>query len=314
MTDFLFLGSKITADGDCSHAWNQKTIGSQQESNEKPRQCFEKQRRYSADKGLYSQGYGLPSGHVWLWELDREEGRTPKILYLRNVVLEKTPESSLNSEEIKPANLNGDQPWIFTRRTDAEAEAPVFWSSDVNRWLIGKLGRVESRRRGHQRMRWLDGIIQCKEHELEQTLVDGEEHGSLVCCSPWGHKELDTTGWLNNNVNSVCVCVWKKKKVKSLSCVKLFVTPWTVAYQVPPSMGFSRQEYWSGLPFPSPGDLPDPGTKPGSSTLQPDTLPSEPPGNTPLQYMCVVCVCVWVWMRIIILSFLVILFKYNYHQ
>ena len=170
------------------------------------------QRRYSADKGLYSQGYGLPSGHVWLWDLDREEGRTPKILYLRNVVLEKTPESSLNSKEIKPANLNIDQPWIFTRRTDAEAEAPVFWSSDVNRWLIGKLGRVESRRRGHQRMRWLDGIIQCKEHELEQTLVDGEGHGSLVCCSPWGHKELDMTELLNNNVNSMCVCVCMKEK------------------------------------------------------------------------------------------------------
>ena len=90
--------------------------------------CFEKQRCYSADKGLYSQGYGLPSGHVWLWEPDCEEGRTPKIWYLRNVVLEKTPESPLNSKEIKPANLNGDQPWIFTGRTDPEAEAPLFWS------------------------------------------------------------------------------------------------------------------------------------------------------------------------------------------
>ena len=57
------------------------------------------------------------------------------------------------------------------------------------------------------------------------------------------------------------------------------VTPWTVAYQVPPSMGFSRQECWSGLPFPSPGDLPDPGIEPGSPTLQADALPSEPPGN-----------------------------------
>ena len=56
------------------------------------------------------------------------------------------------------------------------------------------------------------------------------------------------------------------------------MTPWTVAYQVPPSMGFSRQEYWSGLPFPSPGDLPNPGTKPGSPALQRDALPSEPPG------------------------------------
>ena len=53
-------------------------------------------------------------------------------------------------------------------------------------------------------------------------------------------------------------------EVKSLSRVQLFAMPWTVAYQAPPSMGFSRQEYWSGLPFPSPGDLPDPGIEPGS--------------------------------------------------
>ena len=67
--------------------------------------------------------------------------------------------------------------------------------------------------------------------------------------------------------------------VKSLSHVRLFVTPWTVAYQAPQSMGFSRQECWSGLPFPSPGELPDPGTEPRSPTLQADALPSEPPGK-----------------------------------
>ena len=70
-----------------------------------------------------------------------------------------------------------------------------------------------------------------------------------------------------------------KVKVKSLSRVRLFATPWTVAYQAPPSMGFSRQECWSGLPFPSPGDLPNPGIEPGSPALQADTLPSEAPGK-----------------------------------
>ena len=67
--------------------------------------------------------------------------------------------------------------------------------------------------------------------------------------------------------------------VKSLSRVRLFATPWTVAYQALPSMGFSRQEYWSGVPFPSPGGLPDPGIKPGSPTVQADALTSEPPGT-----------------------------------
>ena len=69
-------------------------------------------------------------------------------------------------------------------------------------------------------------------------------------------------------------------KVKSLSCVRLLATPWTVDLQAPPSMGFSRQEYWSGLPFPSPGYLPDPGIEPSFPALQADALPSEPPGKT----------------------------------
>ena len=64
-----------------------------------------------------------------------------------------------------------------------------------------------------------------------------------------------------------------KEKVKLLSPVRLFATPWTVAHQAPPSMGFSRQEYWSGLPFPSPGDLPDLGIQPASAALQADSLP-----------------------------------------
>ena len=86
-------------------------------------------------------------------------------------------------------------------------------------------------------------------------------------------------------LNALFIYLWLfleqfyKVKVKSLSRVRLFATPWTVAYQSPLSMGFSRQEYWSGLPFPSPGDLPDPGVKPRSSALQADTLPSEPPGK-----------------------------------
>ena len=68
-----------------------------------------------------------------------------------------------------------------------------------------------------------------------------------------------------------------KVKVKLLSRVRLFATPWTVVYQASPSMGFSRQEYWSGLPFPSPRDLPNLGIEPGSPALQADALPSKPP-------------------------------------
>ena len=75
------------------------------------------------------------------------------------------------------------------------------------------------------------------------------------------------------------ISILVKVKVKSLSHVRLFATPWVVTYQAPWSMGFSRQEYWSGLPFPSPGDLPNPGIEPGSPALQTDALPSKPLGK-----------------------------------
>ena len=71
----------------------------------------------------------------------------------------------------------------------------------------------------------------------------------------------------------------KEKEVKSLSHVRLFASPWTVAYQAPPSMGFSRQEYWSELPFPSPGGIPNPEIQFASPALQADAVPSEPPGK-----------------------------------
>ena len=74
-----------------------------------------------------------------------------------------------------------------------------------------------------------------------------------------------------------------ESEVKSLSHVWLFVTPWTLAYQAPSSMGFSRQEYWSRLPFPSPGNLPNPGIEPGSPALQTDAIPSGPPGKPKLE-------------------------------
>ena len=121
-----------------------------------------KERHYSANKRPYIQGYGLPSGHVGLLEVNRKEGRMPKNWCLRTVMLEKTPESPLDSKEIKPVNLKGNPLWILIGGTDAEVETPVFWSPDANSSLIGKVPNVGNnwgqRRRGHQRMRWLDDI------------------------------------------------------------------------------------------------------------------------------------------------------------
>ena len=141
--------------------WNQKTIPLDRKAMTNL-DSVEKQRHHSAHKSLYSQGCGLPTGHIWLWELDCKKGRTLKKWCLQTVLLRKTPESPLDSKEIKPVNLKGDQPWILTGRNDAEAEAPIFWPSDANRWLIGKFpdsGKIQGqKKRGHQRMKWLDGI------------------------------------------------------------------------------------------------------------------------------------------------------------
>ena len=96
----------------------------------------------------------------------------------------------------------------------------------------------------------------------------------------WWDRSLDSWMFLGTDfMISVLPSLHISVKVKSLSRVRLFVTPWTVAHQAPPSMGFYRQKYWSGLPFPSPGDLPDPGIKPRSPALRAEALTSEPPGK-----------------------------------
>ena len=162
-------------------------------------------RHYFADQGPYSEGYGLPSGHVRLWELDHKEGRASNNWCLQTVVLKKTPKSPLDSKEIKPVNLMGDQPWIFTGTTDAEAEAPVFRSSDVHRQIIGKAPDA-GKDQGQKEKRASEDEMagrhhRCNEHELGHTLGDGEGQGGLACCSPWGCKESDSTGWLHSSNN-----------------------------------------------------------------------------------------------------------------
>ena len=131
-------------------------------------------------KSLGSQGYDLPRSHVQLWELGCKEGRTPKNWYLWTVVLESSPVSPLNSKEIKLVNLKGNQPWILFGRMDAEAETPIYWSSDANSWLIRKVpdagnswGQMEKRVLEDEMAGWHH---QCNGHELGQT--SGDEWGT----------------------------------------------------------------------------------------------------------------------------------------
>ena len=134
-----------------------------EESYDQPRQHIKKETHYFAKKSLSSQGYGFFSGHVWMWELDYKESWAPKNWCFWTVVLEKTLKNPSNCKEIQPVHPKGDQSWVFIGRTDVEAETPILWPPDVKSWLIGKepdAGKIEGRRRtGHQRMRWLDGII-----------------------------------------------------------------------------------------------------------------------------------------------------------
>ena len=142
------------------------------------------------------------SSHVHIWELDQKEGWMPKNWCFPTEALEKTLESPLDCKEIKPVNPKGNQPWIFTGRTEAEAEAPILWSlmwraNSLENTLM--LGKTEGRkRRGQQRTRWLDGITDSMDMSLSKTAGDSEGQGSPADCSPWCRKESDTTESLNN--------------------------------------------------------------------------------------------------------------------
>ena len=143
------------------------------------------------------------------WELDHKENWAPKNWCFWTVVLEKTLESPLDCKEIQPVHPKGNQSWIFIGKTDAEAEAPVLWPPDEWSQFIrkdpdaGKDWRREVKEMTEDKKvgwhHWLNG------HEFAQAPGAGEGQGSLACCSPWGHKESDTTEWLN----TAKTCSWR---------------------------------------------------------------------------------------------------------
>ena len=151
--------------------------------------------------GLSSQGYGFSSCHVWMWESDCEESWAPKNWCFWTVVLEKTLESPLDCKEIQPVHPNGDQSWVFIGRTDVEAEIPILWPSDVKSWLIWK-DRDAGKDWGQEEKGTAEDEMVGWHHQLEGhgfgwTLGVGDGQGGLKCCGSRGHKELDTTEWLN---------------------------------------------------------------------------------------------------------------------
>ena len=151
------------------------------------------------------------------------------------MLLEKTLKSPLHYKDIQPVHPKGNQSWVFTGRTEVEAETPIFWPPDGKElthwkrpWCWERLKAEEKGTTEDEMVRWHHRL---KGGEFEWTPGVGDGQGGLACCSPWDHKESDTTERLNWTELNILSC---------FSRVQLFVTLWTVALQAPVSVGFSR--------------------------------------------------------------------------
>ena len=199
VSDFIFLGSKITADSDFSYEIKiQLLLGRKAMSN---LDSILKNRDITlSDIGPSRQSYGFSSSHVWMWKLDYKQSWVLKNWCFWTVVLE-TLESPLDCKEVQPVQPKGNQSWVFIGRTDAEAEAPILWPPDAKNWLLGKDPDAGKDWKQEDKGMTEDEMFWCHHrlygHEFEQAPEDSERQRSLACCSPWGEKELDMTEWLN---------------------------------------------------------------------------------------------------------------------
>ena len=195
VTDFIFLSSKITADGDCSHEIKRHLLLERKAVTNlysilKSRVTTLPTKVHLVKAMVFPVVmYGCESWTIKKaehWRIDAFE------LWCWRKLL-----SPLGFKEFQPAHPKGDQFWIFIGRTDAEAKAPILWSPNANNWLIGKdpdAGKDEEKGLTENEMAgWHHRL---SGHEFEQAAGDGDGQGSLACCSPWGHKKLDITEWL----------------------------------------------------------------------------------------------------------------------
>ena len=219
VTNFIVLGSKITADCDCNHEIKRPLLLGRKAIRNLD--SIFKSRDIILPTGPSSQTYGFSSSHVWMWELDHKEIWVPKNWCFWTVVLEKTLESPLGWKEIKPVNPKGNQFWIFIGRTDAEAKALI---DTLRRYLL-QMRRADSfektlipwkiegrRRRGRQRMRWVDGITDSMDMSssiFRELAMDREAYCAAVHAVTQRRIWLsDWTGGLGSNTTMRDLWIW----------------------------------------------------------------------------------------------------------
>ena len=200
VSDFILGGSKITADGDCSHEIKRRLLLRWKVMTNLD-SIFKSRDITLPTKARLVKAYGFSSGHVWMWELDCEETWVPKSWCFWTVVLEKTLESPSDCKEIQPVHSKRDQSWVFFGRTDAKAETPVLWPPHAKSWLIGKDSDT-GRDRGQEEKGMTEDEMAGWHHrldgrEFEWTLEGGDGQGGLACCDSWGCQESDMTERLN---------------------------------------------------------------------------------------------------------------------
>ena len=188
LTDFIFLGSKVTSDGDCSHEI--KDTCSLEKGYEKPRQCIKKQRHYFANKGPSSQSYGFSSNHVWMWGLDHRESWALKNWCFWTVVLEKTLESPLDTRRSNQSILKEISPEYSLEGLMLKIKLQYFghlmWTDLLEKTLM--LGKIEGRKR---RGRWMMNAWMALPPQrtwVWEAPGVGDGLGSLTCSSSWGRK------------------------------------------------------------------------------------------------------------------------------